>query len=147
ALTGGRTTSLDVAARSFIVPDAVNRLRLTNTGTDAVQSELIFTPSGADGFDATAVKRAIVIVPPNDVVTFTDPVTQLFAAPSGTLGQIEVRLPRERLGLIAVTASVPVVARSQGARIANPHVIYMLSGATNLTLAETSGLDHASVRV
>ncbi len=43
-VTGGRPTALEVGARSFIVPDAVNRLRLTNNGGDAVQAEMIFTP-------------------------------------------------------------------------------------------------------
>ena len=171
AVSGGRATSLDVSARSFIVPEvisesisggrAVTRLRLTNNGGDSVQAELVFTPAGADGFDATAVKRAVVIVPPNDVVTLTDPLIQVFAGNDGSLGQLEVRIPRERLGLIAVTAStvflgigstaiIPVVTRSEGARSANPHVIYLPpapSATTTLTLAETSGLDRATVRV
>ena len=128
----------------------MNRVRLTNNGGDSVQAELIFTPSGADGFDVAAVKRAVILVPPNDVVTLTDPVVQVFGVASGTAGQIEVRIPRERLGLITVTAGVPVVARSEGARVANPHVIYLppTSGVTtNLVLAETSGLDKATVRV
>ena len=147
-VTSGRTTALEVGARSFIVPDAVNRLRLTNNGGDAVQAEMIFTPMGADGFDAVAVKRAVVLVPPNDVVTLTDPVVQVFGAAAGTAGQIEIRIPRERLGLIAVTAGVPVVPRGTGARIGAPHVIYLsVPAPTTLTLAETTGADHASVRV
>ncbi|MDQ6799521.1 MAG: hypothetical protein M3041_01650, partial [Acidobacteriota bacterium] len=150
AVSGGRTSSLDVSARSFIVPDAVNRLRLTNNGGDSVQAELIFTPSGADGFDTTAVRRAVIVVPPNDVVTLTDPVVQVFGAATGTPGQIEVRIPRERLGLITVTAGVPVVSRSEGARVGTPHVIYLPPApgiSLSLTLAETSGLDKATVRV
>ncbi|HYS54496.1 MAG TPA: hypothetical protein VER58_12130 [Thermoanaerobaculia bacterium] len=150
AVSSGRATALDVSARSFIVPDAANRLRLTNNGGDSVQAELIFTPSGADGFDVNAVKRAVVVVPPNDVVTLTDPVVQVFGAAAGTLGQIEVRIPRERLGLITVTAGIPVVTRSDGARVATPHVIYLPpspGAALSLTLAETSGLDRATVRV
>jgi sugar lactone lactonase YvrE len=149
AISGGRSSALDVSARSFIVADAVNRLRLTNTGGDSVQVELIFTPAGADGFDPSAVKRAVVVVPPNDVVTFVDPVGQLFGA-TGTPGQIEVRVPRERLGLIAVSAGIPVVTRGEGARIANPHVIYLPPAPgvpLSLTLAETSGVDKATVRV
>ncbi len=148
AVSSGRATALEVGARSFIVPDAVNRLRLTNNGGDSVQAEMIFTPSGADGFDAAAVKRAVVLVPPNDVVTFTDPIVQVFGAAAGTIGQIEIRIPRERLGLIAVTAGVPVVPRGTGARIGAPHVIYIsVPAATTLALAETSGADHAGVRV
>ncbi len=148
AVTSGRTTALEVGARSFIVPDAVNRLRLTNSGGDAVHSEMIFTPAGADGFGAGAVKRAVVLVPPNDVVTLTDPVVQVFGAAAGTVGQIEIRIPRERLGLIAATAGVPVVPRGTGARIGAPHGIYLsVPAPTTLTLAETTGADHASVRV
>lgn len=169
--SAGRTTALEVGARSFIVPEAISqtqstgriatRVRLSNLGGDAVQVELIFTPSGADGFDAALVKRAIVVVPPNDVVTLTDPLIQIFAASEGALGQIEVRVPRERLGLIAVTASnvligagatatVPVVTRGEGAVVSAPHVIYMppgRGGSTTLTLAETSGVDKTTVRV
>jgi len=85
AVSGGRATSLDVSARSFIVADAANRLRLTNNGGDSVQVELIFTPSGADGFDASAVKRAVIVVPPNDVVTLVDPVVQVFGAAAAYL--------------------------------------------------------------
>ena len=171
AVSGGRATSLDVSARSFIVPEAISqsitggravtRMRLTNSGGDSVQVELLFTPTDADGFDANAVKRSVLVVPPNDVVTLTDPLAQIFAASDGALGQIEARIPRERLGLIAVTAStvflgsgstaiIPVVARSEGARSANPHVIYLPpapAATTTLTLAETSGLDKATVRV
>jgi len=169
SVSGGRATSLDVAARSFIVPEAVSqttsagravtRLRLTNSGGDSVQVELIFTPSGEDGFDANRVKRAVIVVPPNDVVTLTDPLIQVFGAADGALGQIEVRVPRERLGLIAVSAAtvvlgggttsvIPVVSRGEGARVGSPHVLYLpVTGPTSLTIAETTGADHAGVRV
>src|SRR5439155_1104402 len=74
-------------------------------------------------------------------------------------GQIEVRVPRERLGLIAVSAAtvvlgggttsvIPVVSRGEGARVGSPHVLYLpVTGPTSLTIAETTGADHASVRV
>ena len=168
SVSGGRATSLEVAARSFIVPEAVSqttpagravtRLRLTNSGGDSVQVELIFTPSGEDGFDANRVKRAVIVVPPNDVVTLTDPLIQVFGAADAS-GQIEVRVPRERLGLIAVSAAtvvlgggttsvIPVVSRGEGARVGSPHVLYLpVTGPTSLTIAETTGADHASVRV
>ena len=145
SVSSGRSTALDVSLRSFIVPDAAQRLRLTNNGGDSVQVELIFTPSGADGFDIT-VKRAVIVVPPNDVVTLVNPILQVFGA-AGTTGQIEVRIPRERLGLISVTASVPVVSRGDGARVAAPHVLYIPTAAATITLAETSGLDKATVRL
>src|SRR5207248_1272044 len=103
SVTNGRATTLDVSLRSFIVPDAARRLRLTNNGGDSVQVELFFTPAGIDGFDSTAVKRVVIVVPPNDVVTLVEPVSALFGS---TSGQIEVRIPRERLGLILVSASI-----------------------------------------
>ncbi len=90
----------------------------------------------------------MVVAPPNDVVTLTDPVAQVFGAAPGTAGQIEIRIPRERLGLIAVTAGVPVVPRGTGARIGFAHVIVLpLPAPTTVTLAETTGADHASVRI
>ena len=146
SIGSGRTSALDVSVRSFIVPDVANRLRLTNNGGDSVQVELIFTPTTADGFDP-AVKRAVILVPPNDVVTLVDPIGQLFGAP-GLFGDIEARVPPARMGLISVSASVPVVTRGAGARVASPQVIDLppVSGGTaSLTLTETSGVDHASV--
>ncbi len=171
AVATGRATVLDVSARSYVVPEVVSttsprgnrlvtRMRLTNLGSDAVQAELIFTPSGRDGFDAAAVKRAVVVVPPNDVVVITDPIVQLFGLTSPSSGQIEARIPRERLGLITVRSSIivlgasgggfdtPVVTRGEGARVGAPHVIYLLPGSTAaVALAETSGSDGATVRL
>lgn len=156
-VSGGRATSLEVGARSFIVPEVVSQrtgavtvIRLSNSGGDSVQVEMVFTPSGSDGFDAIAVKRAVVLVPPNDVVTLIDPLVQIFSAADGAFGQIEVRIPRERLGLIAVTASnAPVVKRGEGARVGAGHAIYMpgATGTAAVVLAETSGLDRATVRL
>lgn len=172
AVSSGRTSRLDFSARSFLVPlvvsrttskntPLVTRLRLTNLGGAPVQAELIFTPAGADGFDAAAVKRAVVVVPPNDVVTLTDPIVQLFRLASTPAGAIEIRLPSERVGLLRVTASIagpggsgfviPVVSRGEGARNGTPHVLGNIvrtaTTITSLTLAETSGVDSASVRL
>lgn len=172
AVATGRTSRLDLSARSFLVPlvvsrtttkgtPLVSRLRLTNLGGAPVQAELIFTPAGADGFDAAAVRRAVVVVPPNDVVTLTDPIVQLFRLTSTPAGAIEIRLPAERVGLLRVTASIagaggsgfviPVVSRGEGARSGTPHILgnFVRSAAatTSLTLAETSGVDGASVRL
>jgi sugar lactone lactonase YvrE len=171
AVAAGRTTALDVVTRSFIVPEVVNRtsprgnrvvsrITLSNLGGDAVQTELIFTPAGRDGFDAAAVKRAVVVVPPNDVVTLTDPLVQFFSAAPPASGQIEVRIPPERLGLVAVRAAIvvlgggaggfgtPVVTRGDGARAGAPHVLDLLPSSTaSIALAETSGRDAATVRV
>lgn len=172
-VTTGRAIRLDLATRSFIVPEVVSRttslglplvsqLRLSNVGGGSVQAELIFTPEGSDGFDATAVKRVIVIVPANDVVTLTDPLVQIFRLAPPTRGSIEVRLPEERIGLLRVTSAIvalgggggfvtPVVTRGEGARIASPHglsgITSNASVTTSLTLAETSGIDKATVQL
>jgi len=174
-LTAGRTIRLDSAARSFIIPEVVSRttargsplvsqLRLSNVGGGAVQAELIFTPEGADGFSAEAVKRAVVIVPANDVVTLTDPLVQIFRVARPVRGAIEVRIPSERLGLLRVTASIvaqgsggfviPVVTRGDGARVSSPHGLGRIVGltgsgatTTSLTLAETTGVDKVTVRL
>jgi len=170
AVNSGRATNIDVSGRSFIVPEVVSetsagghrrftRLRLTNLGGDSVQAELIYTPSGSDGFDAGAVQRAVVVVPANDVVTITNPAEQLFGGTAPQAGQIEVRLPKERVGLVSVRASIvvpggsggfetPVFSRGDGARIGAPQVIYLLpQSSVSLVLAETSGSDAASVRL
>lgn len=172
AVTNGRASRLDVGVRSFIVPEAISkngangarlatRVRLSNVGSDAVQAELIFTPSGADGFDPALVRRATVVVPPNDVVTLTDPLPQLFGATSPASGQLEVRLPRERIGLVAISATtgvtgssgfaVPVVNRSEGAKLGSAHSLPAITKSSTITtavvLAETSGNDHAAGRI
>ena len=170
AVSAGRTTSLDSSARSFIVPEVISgtssgghrtvtRIRLTNLGGDSVQAELLFTPSGSDGFDASSAQRVVIVVPANDVVTITDPAVQLFGRTPPQSGQIEVRLPRERIGLVSVRASIvvlggnggfetPVVSRGDGARIGTPLVINLLPQSNvSLVLAETSGADAASVRL
>jgi sugar lactone lactonase YvrE len=145
----GRGISLGAGDRSFIVPEA-SLVRLSNVGSESVQAELIFTPSGADGFDAT-VRRASVVVPPNDVVTLTDPLVQLFRLTRGVSGQIEIRVPAERQGLINATASVPVIDRGQGARLGAKHELYGVrregASRTAVVLAETSGIDRAVVRL
>src|SRR5207253_5837029 len=117
ALASGRTSRLELSARSFVIPEVVSRttakgvplvtqLRLSNLGGAAVQAELIFTPEGSDGFDAAAVKRVVVVVPPNDVVTLTDPIVQLFRLTRPSRGAIEVRIPAERVGLLRITARI-----------------------------------------
>jgi sugar lactone lactonase YvrE len=173
AVTAGRPIRLGLASRSFMIPDTVSRLttkgatlatqvRLGNIGSDPVQIELIFTPEGSDGFDSTQVKRAVVIAPPNDVVTLTDPLDQIFHLARPSRGSIEVRVPPERLGLVRVTSSIstpgaagafviPVLDRGEGARAGSVHQLggVMSSGAvtTSLTLSETTGIDKASVHL
>ncbi len=170
AVNTGRATNLAVDGRSFVVPELASatsqgghrlftRLRLTNLGGDSVQAELIYTPAGSDGFDASAVQRVVVVVPANDVVTITNPAEQLFGKTAPQSGQLEVRLPKERVGLVSVRASIvvpggrggfetPVVRRGDGARLGTPQVLALLPQSNvALVLAETSGGDSAAVRL
>ncbi|HEX3580901.1 MAG TPA: SdiA-regulated domain-containing protein, partial [Thermoanaerobaculia bacterium] len=155
AVSNGRPARLDAGVRSFIVPDAASRLRLSNVGTDPVQAQLIFTPANTDGFDPQSIRRVTVTVPANDVVTLTNPAVQVFKLAPSTRGQIEVRLPAERVGLINVSATLgaialPVANRSAGARIGESQVIPGITKSSSLVtaivFAETSGNDHAAVR-
>ncbi|HEY8713171.1 MAG TPA: hypothetical protein VIM68_09870, partial [Thermoanaerobaculia bacterium] len=172
AVTPGRTIALGAAERSFIVPEVTSRttssgaviasrIRLTNAGTEAVTTELIFTPAATDGFDASGVKRAVVVAPPNDVVTLFDPLTQLMGLPRPSSGQLEIRIPNQRLGLIGVNAAtvaidgnasvtMPLVNRFDGARGNEIHSLFNVvedaATTTSLVLAETSGLGDATVR-
>ena len=170
ALASKRAIRLDVGVRSFIIPEATSRvtarglvatrMRLSNIGSDAVQVELIFTPAATDGFDSDNVKRVTVVAPPNDVITLTDPLVQVFRLNRPANGQIEVRLPKERIGLVFASAetfganasmSMPVVNRGDGARLnAGQTVLGVTENGpttTALVLAETSGNDHAMTRV
>jgi sugar lactone lactonase YvrE len=171
SVASARTIRLGPADRSTIVPEVVSRnsdtgatvstIRLSNVGSDRVQAELLFTPSGVDGFDGS-VRRAIVVVPPNDVVTLTDPIVQVFRLARPQAGQVEIRIPRERQGLINVTASigtpgrgaasaVPTVNRGDGARPGLDHVVTGVrsdaTAKTALTLVETTGTDSSTVRL
>jgi len=171
SVANGRSSRLDPSDSTLIVPEVVSRVSgagtpvvsrmwITNIGGEAVQVELTYTPESADGFDATKVRRAIVVVPPNDVATLTDPLVQIFNATRPARGSIEVRLPRERLGFVSASSSIialgagtsytmPVVARGDGARAGAPQTLLGVmknSGATTaLTLVETSGADSAAV--
>lgn len=170
--TRGRTIALGASERSFIVPEVTSRtgsggaliasrIRLTNAGTEPVSAELIFTPASTDGFDATSVKRTVVVAPPNDVVTLTDPLTQILGLTRPASGQLEIRIPADRLGLIGVNAatvaidgnaslSMPIVNRFDGARRNVPHSLFGItedaSTTSSLILAETSGLGGATVQ-
>jgi sugar lactone lactonase YvrE len=171
SVSAGRTIRLDAGERSIIVPDAVSRIdtgnviastiRLSNIGSERVQADLLFTPSGTDGFDS-AVRRAVILIPANDVVTITDPVAQLFHLARPMSGQIEVRIPEGRQGTINVTATtgtpgratsydVPVISRGGGARAGADHILLGVrrdsSVATSLVLAETTGTDPTAVRI
>lgn len=142
-----------------------SRIRLSNIGGDAVQTELFFTPLARDGFDGTVVKRATVLTPPNDVVNLTDPLVQLFGLTAPVSGHLEVRAPQEKIGFLTVSSSVqmilktggthsyqvPTLLRGEGARVSSPHILGGITASseltTNLTLAETTGRETTSVRV
>ena len=161
---------------SYVIPSVVNatskigntfvsRVRLSNAASESVQAELVYTPAGADGFDASAVKRLRVVVPANDVVTLTDPLVRLFGLAPPAVGQLEVRADASRLGALTVTSAVdaparsggtfgfqlPVLRRGEGASLGKPQVIPAVridpASRTNVILAETRGRDGATVVV
>jgi sugar lactone lactonase YvrE len=164
--------ALGPGERSLIVPNVVSstaerrvsRIRLSNVSTEKVAATLIFTPQGADGFDQKAVRSAAVIVPPNDVVTLTDPLVQLFGFAPPASGQCEIAAADGRLGFLGVSsdivsandpslyrAEVPVLRRGDGAAQETPHVVpgvtETASELTTLRLVETTGTDVAQVRL
>lgn len=175
AVGTGRTSLADRSTRALIIPEVLTReasdgtrtfstVRLSNVGTEPVPVELFFTPAGIDGFDALAVRRAVILAPGNDVVTLTDPLLQLWGVPQGA-GQLEVRSPAARSGQLAVRASVtrraasggeyaysvPAVGGGEGARQGSSHEIVGVStdAATSATLvlAETTGSGQVSLRI
>ncbi len=176
ATLAGRTAPLGRGAKSYVVPSVVrgnsaigntfvSRLRLSNAGSDPVQAELAYTPTELDGWDSTRVRRAVVVVPPNDVVTLTDPLVQLFGLAPPAVGALEVRAAAEKIGFLTVTSTVdapsakggtfgfqlPTFERGEGARLGEPQVIPGIVATkalrTNLILTETTGTDGAKVKV
>lgn len=174
SLSTGRGVALDPSVRSFVIPQVLTgtssggrtlftRIRLSNVGGAVVQAELFFTPTDASGLDPLVVKHATVLVPPNDVVTLTDPLAQVFGLVAPANGQIEVRASAEKIPFLTVTSSIsafapgggafgynmPVAVRGEGARVGSPHRISGLAASAELRatliLAETTGLDGASV--
>jgi hypothetical protein len=154
-----------VRGASAIGNTFVSRLLLSNAGNDAVQAELVYTPTERDGWDSTRVRRAVVVVPPNDVVSLTDPLVQLFGLTPPAVGGLEVRAAAEKIGFLTVTSTVdapsakggtfgfqlPTFERGEGARLGAPQVIPGIAATTalrtNLILAETTGADGARVKV
>ncbi len=179
-LSSGRGAASVRPEASFLVPSVahvssalgntfVSRVALSNSGTEAVQAELVFTPASSDsalvdGF-GTAVRRATVLVPPNDVVRLSDPLVMLFGLTPPVSGTLEVRAPAERAGFLSVASSVdapasgggsfgfalPVFRSGEGIRAgASAALAAVASDAaerTNLILAETTGVDEARVKV
>jgi sugar lactone lactonase YvrE len=164
--------ALGATERSLIVPNVVSgsperrvtRLRLSNVSTDKVPATIVFTPQGTDGFDQKVVKSASVVIPPNDVVTLTDPLAQIFGLTPPAAGQCEVIAPDETLGFLGVSAEVvgvndpsayraevPVLRRGDGAVLGADHVVPGITESagelTTMRLVETTGLDVAQVRL
>jgi sugar lactone lactonase YvrE len=180
-LSSGRGASAVRPEASFLVPSVahvtsalgntfVSRLSLSNAGTEAVQAELVFTPapSGSslvDGFDTSAIRRATVVVPPNDLVRLSDPLVLLFGLTPPVSGTLEVRAPSARAGFLSVSSSVdapsssggtfgfalPVFKSGEGIRAGSTATLAAVASdaaeRTNLILAETTGVDAAWARV
>jgi hypothetical protein len=166
----GRRPPLAAGEPSWIVPfvrtgsGGASVLQLTNTGAVAVPVELIWTPAGADGFD-DAVKRIALSIPPDDVVTLTDPLAQLFGVAGDGSGSIEIRSAPERLGALVVRSevrktiasggafgySIPLALRGEGAQAGVPHRAAGMTSnsalATSVVVCETSGRDSATVQL
>jgi sugar lactone lactonase YvrE len=162
---GGRTEALGAGEVSMIVPfvSIGARVILTNSGGDAAPVDLIYTAEGSDGFDASGVIRASIVIPPNDVVSLTDPLTELFGAATGATGSFEIRSAKlaqlvMRAELRAAAAgggsfgsAMPVVMRGEGARIGSSHrvagIISTGDTKTSLILTETSGREKTTAHV
>jgi hypothetical protein len=168
--TFGRTSLLEPGSKSFIVPYVLStkttfsRVRMTNVGSDPVQTDLYFTPAGADGFDASRVKRATLVVPPNDVITLIDPLLQLYSVQQPAEGQLEVRAAPEKVGFLIVSSAILTPARNggtysydiptyllgEGTRIGSPLTAAGITSNSDtratIVLAETTGTDSARVR-
>lgn len=170
-------TKLGKQDSSYIVPGVIGEdlgsgrrryaiLTLANVGPADTLAEIFFTPEGQDGLSSTSVRRALVIVPSNDVVRLTDPLQQIFGLSAPARGALEVRTDATRIGALIVSARIfapddggiggigwrlPVFVRGEGARDGAPHSIAgmtVASGETGeLVLAETTGVDRAEVLV
>jgi hypothetical protein len=179
SLSAARSGALSSDVRTYIVPyvvsdsfkgsDVYSRVRISNVGGQRLNAELFFTPNGVSGFDTTAVLHATVVVPPNDVVSLTDPLQQIFGLHAPVSGQLEVRTgtaDADKIGLLTVTSTVltpatgggyysydvPVATRGEGAKVGAPQTIVGLTSngfiQSDLVLAETAGIAGASsVRV
>ncbi len=167
----GRSSLLDPGTQAFVVPGVTStsatysKVRLSNVANAAVQTELFFTPEGADGLDASLVKHATLLVPPNDVMTLTDPLAQLFGLARPANGQLEIRGAAEQIGSLIVSSCVTAPAASgggfnyeiptlrvgEGARLGNPHSIAGVQTSSSapaaLLLAETSGIEATQAHV
>ncbi len=179
-LSVGRGATAVRPEASFLVPSVahvssalgntfVSSLSLSNSGTEAVQAELVFTPASSgsslvDGFGA-ATQRVTVVVPPNDLVRLSDPLVLLFGLTPPVSGTLEVRTAAERSGFLSVASAVdapargggtfgfrlPVFRGGEGIRAGSSAAIVAVASdaaeRTNLILAETTGVDAAVAKV
>jgi len=165
SIGSGRTSPLGAGEMSSIVPYVASgtALVLTNGGSDAVPVEIIYTAEGADGFDGNSVMRAAIVIPPNDVVSLTDPLVQIFGKSSDASGAIEIR--SAKLAQLAIraearktasgggayTASIPVAMRGEGARLDSAHRVVGITSSgdtkTSLIVTETSGREKTTAHV
>jgi hypothetical protein len=137
---------------------------LTNSGSDPVPVNLVYTPEGSDGFDATAdLRSSSIVIPPNDVVSLTDPLVQILgksAEPtvsieilSAKLGQLPIRVEGRKAasGGGVYTRSMPVAIRGERARIDSPYrlagIMSNASTKTSLIVIETSGREKTTARI
>ena len=163
--TAGRSAPLGAGEMSAIVPYVApgTAILLTNNGSDPVPVDLVYTPEGSDGFDATAVVRASIVIPPNDVVSLTDPLVQIFGKSADATGAIEILSAKlaqltiraegrmTATGGSVYTTSMPVAMRGEGARIDSPHglagVTSSASTKTSLIVSETSGREKTTAHI
>ncbi len=165
AKTAGRSAPLGAGDVTAIVPyvAAGSAIIVTNSGSDAAPVDLIYTPEGGDGFDATTVLRASIVIPPNDMVSLTDPLVQVFGKSADAAGSIEVvssRLPQLAIraelrktstGGGVYSTVIPVAMRGEGARVASAHRVTGItsdaSTRTSLILSETSGREKTTAHI
>ena|GEM_PF-282085 len=150
--TTGRSTPLGAGEMSAIVPFVASgtAVIVTNSGGDPVPVDMVYTPEGSDGFDAATVLRASIVIPPNDVVSLTDPLVQIFSKAADATGSIEIL--SAKLAQLAIRAEVrkpaidkqgnstggvytsvmPVAMRGEGARVGSAHRV---AGITSTSIA------------
>jgi sugar lactone lactonase YvrE len=163
--TTGRSAPLGAGEMSVLVPYVASgtAVFVTNSGSDPVPVDLVYTPEGSDGFDAATVLRASIVIPPNDVVSLTDPLVQIFGKSSDATGSVEIR--SAKLAQLAIRAEgrkaangggvyttlMPVAMRGEGSRIDSPHRLAGITSSgdtkTSLIMTETSGREKTTAHI
>src|SRR5205814_6943973 len=105
------------------------RARISNVSSAAVRADVFFI-SAVGAFPLTQVNRTSIVIPPNDVVVFSDVLRQLFATSTARrTGSLEIRNDAQDAHFLTVSAVtyvqqprgelaslLPVVLRGEGAR-------------------------------